>query len=103
MMRTVDMHDNNGVGTAWQRAAQRFALPALVLAAERRPTGKMLRRRKRLGIAPESPALGSRFGGRLFVLLNHSLFVNLGYLEWKMKFSTISAYPVFLVFTKFII
>ena len=42
-------------------AAQRFALPALGRAAERRPTGKMLRRRKRLGIAPESPASGARF------------------------------------------
>ena len=30
-------------------------------AAGRRPTGKMLRRRKRLGIAPESPASGARF------------------------------------------
>jgi len=42
-------------------AAQRFALPALGRAAERRPTGKMLRRRKMLGIAPESPASGARF------------------------------------------
>ncbi len=39
--------------------AQRFALPALGRVAERRPIGKMLRRRKRLGIAPESPASGS--------------------------------------------
>jgi len=39
--------------------AQRFALPALGRAAGRRPTGKMLRRRKRLGIAPESPASGA--------------------------------------------
>jgi len=45
-------------------SAQRFALPALGRAAERRPTGKMLRRRKRLGIAPESPASGARFVGR---------------------------------------
>jgi len=45
-------------------ASQRFALPALGRAAERRPTGKMLRRRKRLGIAPESPASGARFVGR---------------------------------------
>jgi hypothetical protein len=43
--------------------AQRFALPALGRAAERRPTGKMLRRRKMLGIAPESPASGARFVG----------------------------------------
>jgi len=44
-------------------ATQRFALPALGRAAERRPTGKMLRRRKMLGIAPESPASGARFVG----------------------------------------
>ena len=44
--------------------AQRFALPALGRAAERRPTGKRLRRRKLLGIAPESPASGARFVGR---------------------------------------
>jgi len=42
-------------------AAQRFALPALGRAAGRRPTGKMIRRRKMLGIAPESPASGARF------------------------------------------
>jgi hypothetical protein len=47
-----------------QGSAQRFALPALGRAAGRRPTGKMLRRRKRLGIAPESPASGARFVGR---------------------------------------
>jgi len=41
------------------RQFQRFALPALGRAAERRPTGKMLKRRKRLGIAPESPASGA--------------------------------------------
>jgi len=46
-------------------ATQRFALPALGRAAERRPTGKMLRRRKRLGIAPDSPASGARFVGLL--------------------------------------
>jgi len=44
-------------------AFQRFALPALGRAGERRPTGKMLRRRKMLGIAPESPASGARFVG----------------------------------------
>jgi len=44
--------------------AQRFALPALGRAAGRRPTGKMIRRRKMLGIAPESPASGARFVGR---------------------------------------
>jgi len=44
-------------------SAQRFALPALGRAAGRRPTGKMIRRRKRLGISPESPASGARFVG----------------------------------------
>jgi len=44
-------------------AAERFALPALGRAAERRPTGKMLRRGKRLGIALESPASGGRVKG----------------------------------------
>jgi len=41
------------------------SLPKVVLgrAAERRPTGKMLRRRKMLGIAPESPASGACFVG----------------------------------------
>ena len=48
-------------------AAQRFALPALGRAAERRPTGKRIRRRKMLEIAPESPASGARFVGRIFV------------------------------------
>jgi len=48
----------------WKKAAQRFALPALGRAAGRRPTGKMLRRRKMLGIAPESLASGARFVGR---------------------------------------
>jgi len=47
-------------------AAQRFALPALGRAAERRPIGKRLRRGKRLGIAPESPASGARFVSLLF-------------------------------------
>ena len=51
---------------AYGGVAQRFALPALGRAAERRPTGKMLRRRKMLGIAPESPASGARFVGRFF-------------------------------------
>jgi len=49
-------------------AAQRIALPALRRAAERRPIGKMLRRRKMLGIAPESPASGARFVSPLFIL-----------------------------------
>jgi hypothetical protein len=48
--------------------AQRFALPALGRAAGRRPTGKMLRRRKLLGITPESPASGARFVRRVLPL-----------------------------------
>ena len=47
-----------------QGVAQRFALPALGRAAFRRPTGKMLRRRKRLENAAESPASGARFVGK---------------------------------------
>ena len=43
---------------------QRFALPALGRGRRSRPTGKMLRRRKRLGIAPDSPASGARFVGQ---------------------------------------
>jgi hypothetical protein len=42
---------------------QRFALLALGRAAERRPTGKMLRRKKMFGIAADSPASGARFVG----------------------------------------
>jgi len=49
-----------------QIAAERFALPALGRAAERRPTGKMLRRRKLLEICAESPASGARFVSLLF-------------------------------------
>ncbi len=45
-------------------AAQRFALPALGRAVERRPTGKMIRRRKMLENAAESPASGAHFVGR---------------------------------------
>jgi hypothetical protein len=37
-------------------------------ATERRPIGKMLRRRKMLGIAPDSPASGARFVGQFFDL-----------------------------------
>jgi len=51
-----------------QENAQRFALPALGRAAERRPIGKMLRRRKMLENAAESPASGARFVGRFFVV-----------------------------------
>jgi hypothetical protein len=53
--------------------AQRFALPALGRAAGRRPTGKMLRRRKMLGIAPDSPASGARFVGQPACLLEQML------------------------------
>jgi len=55
------------------RSTQRFALPALGRAAERRPTGKMIRRRKMLGIAPESPASGARFVGQFLTLRLFSL------------------------------
>jgi len=48
----------------WKANAQRFALPALGRAAERRPIGKRIRRRKRLGNAAESPASGARFVGK---------------------------------------
>ncbi len=48
--------------------AQRFALPALGRAAGRRPIGKMLRRRKMLENAAESPASGARFVSPFFVL-----------------------------------
>ncbi len=43
------------------KAAQRLALPALGWAAERRPSGNMLRGKKMLGMAPEAPASGARF------------------------------------------
>jgi hypothetical protein len=59
-------------------AAQRLALPALGRAAERRPTGKKLRRRKMLGIAPESPVSGARFVSRVFVMrLNCKITLNI--------------------------
>ena len=48
-------------------AAQRIALPALGRAAGRRPTGKMLRRRKMLENAAESPTSGARFVRRVFI------------------------------------
>ncbi len=54
-------------------AAQRFALPALGRAAERRPIGKMLRRRKLLEICAESPASGARFVGQPACLPEHQL------------------------------
>jgi hypothetical protein len=63
-------------------SAQRFALPALGRAAERRPIGKRLRRRKMLENAAESPASGARFVGRFFVVQDsfiekklHSIFL----------------------------
>jgi len=62
-----------------QDSNQRFALPALGRAAGRRPTGKMLRRRKRLGIAPESPASGARFVGQFFIL-HETLFLTIQFL-----------------------
>ena len=53
---------SNGANSS---AAERFALPALGRAAERRPTGKMPRRRKLLEIYAESPASGARFVGQV--------------------------------------
>jgi hypothetical protein len=50
--------------------------PLVGRAAERRPTGKMLRRRKMLGTAPESPASGARFVGTLYVLFD-DIFIKL--------------------------
>jgi len=44
-----------------QGTAQRFALPALGRGRRSRPTGKMLRRVKLLGMCAESPASGARF------------------------------------------
>jgi hypothetical protein len=49
-------------------AAQRFALPALGRAAERRPTGKMLTRRKMLGIAPDSTATSACYVKQHYVV-----------------------------------
>jgi hypothetical protein len=45
-------------------ASQRFALPALGQGRRSRPTGKMKRRRKLLGMCAESPASGARFVSR---------------------------------------
>jgi len=50
-----------------QESTQRFALPALGRAAERRPIGKRLKRRKLLENAAESPASGARFVGRFLL------------------------------------
>jgi hypothetical protein len=41
-------------------------VPALGRGRRSRPTGKMLRRRKLLGIAAEAPASGARFVGRFY-------------------------------------
>ena len=49
-------------------SAQRLALPALGRAAERRPIGKRLRRKKMLENAAESPASGARFVGQPAVM-----------------------------------
>jgi len=71
-----------------QGACQRFALPALGRAAERRPTGKMLRRRKMLGIAPESPASGARFVGLLFALQRYNVCMLI--LPFRLSGNTLS-------------
>ena len=47
------------------RQFQRFALPALGRGRRSRPTGKMIRRRKLLGMCAESPASGARFVGHV--------------------------------------
>ena len=47
-----------------QRAAERFALPALGRGRRSRPARKKLRRRKLLGMCAESPASGARFVGQ---------------------------------------
>jgi len=46
-----------------QRAPNGLRYPRWGGGRRSRPTGKMLRRRKRLGIAPESPASGGRVRG----------------------------------------
>jgi len=51
-----------------QGTAQRFALPALGRGRRSRPTRKMIRRRKLLGMCAESPASGARFVGRFFIV-----------------------------------
>jgi len=48
-----------------QGTAQRFALLALGRAAERRPIGKMIRLRKMLENAAESPVSSARFVGQV--------------------------------------
>jgi len=44
-----------------REATQRYALPALGRGRRSRPARKMIRRRKLLEIATESPASGARF------------------------------------------
>ncbi len=48
--------------------AQRFALPALGRGRRSRPARKMIRRRKMLENAAESPASGARYVGRFLAL-----------------------------------
>jgi hypothetical protein len=50
-----------------QGTAQRFALPALGRGRRSRPTEKMIRRRKLLGMCADSPASGARFVGQVRV------------------------------------
>jgi hypothetical protein len=64
-------HDSIIWAKAMIERANGLALPALGRAAGRRPTGKMLRHRKRLGIAPESPASGATYQPRCAWLLFH--------------------------------
>jgi len=64
----LEFINNYAACIGFGEAAQRFALPALGRAAERRPIGKRLRRRKMLENAAESPASGARFVGRFFVV-----------------------------------
>ncbi len=68
-------------------SAQRFALPALGRGRRSRPTGKMLRRRKLLEIAADSPASGARFVGCAH---NYEAFLALAvYLEFSKTVSII--------------
>jgi hypothetical protein len=62
-----------------QGACQRFALPALGWGRRSRPTGKMIRRRKLLGICAESPASGARFVGTLLTL--RLVYVETGFIS----------------------
>ena len=68
----------------FRASAQRFALPALGRGRRSRPTRKMIRRRKMLGMCAESPASGARFVGR-FCSKTHSFL--------KMAFAFIGLKP----------